>query len=209
MTRFIVATNNLGKIDELYAIFGNLRVELLRPVDIGLNLEVQETGQTYADNAKLKAQAVAEASGFISIGDDSGLEVEALGGAPGLYSARYAGKGASDAARRAKLLEALRSFPAPRSARFRCALAVAVPAAPGRQPGQLRVFEGSCEGEIIFEERGHNGFGYDPIFYLSGYQRTMAELPAETKNQISHRAHAAQAAWPYLESLLENEEKEI
>jgi XTP/dITP diphosphohydrolase len=202
MTRFIVATNNRGKIAELYAILGNLRVELIRPVDMGLKIDVEESGESYADNAKLKAQAVMKASGLISLGDDSGLEVEALGGAPGLYSARYAGIGASDAARRAKLLEALRPFPAPRTARFRCALAVAVPATPGRPQGELRVFEGSCEGEIIFEERGHNGFGYDPIFYLASYQRTMAELPTETKNRISHRARAAQAAWPYLQSLL-------
>ncbi len=202
MTRFIVATNNRGKITELYSILGNLQVELIRPVDIGLKLDVEESGQSYADNAKLKAQAVMRASGLISLADDSGLEVAVLGGAPGVYSARYAGVGASDAARRAKLLEALRPFPAPRQARFRCALAVAVPAAPNRPQGELRVFEGTCEGEIIFEERGHNGFGYDPIFYLASYQRTMAELPAETKNQISHRARAAQAAWPYLQSLL-------
>jgi XTP/dITP diphosphohydrolase len=129
--------------------------------------------------------------------------VEALDGAPGLYSARYAGESASDATRRAKLLEALRSFPAPRLARFRCALAVAVPASGSHPPVELRVFEGSCEGEIIFEERGQNGFGYDPVFYLSAYQRTMAELSEETKNQISHRARAAQAAWPYLKSLLD------
>lgn len=127
-----------------------------------------------------------------------------MDGAPGLYSARYAGVGASDAARRAKLLEALQPFPAPRLARFRCALAVAVPASANRPQGDLQVFEGCCEGEIIFEERGQNGFGYDPIFYLSAYHRTMAELPEETKNQMSHRARAAQAAWPYLESLLRN-----
>jgi XTP/dITP diphosphohydrolase len=202
MIRFIVATNNIGKIEELYAILGSLQAELVRPFDVGLNLEVAETGQTYADNAKLKAQAVANASGMITLGDDSGLEVDALDGAPGLYSARYAGVGASDAARRAKLLEALRPFPAPRPARFRCALAVAVPASAGRTRGELRVFEGGCEGEIISEERGQNGFGYDPIFYVPTYRQTMAELPAAIKNQISHRARAAQAAWPYLESLL-------
>ena len=202
MTRFIVATNNAGKIEELYAILGSLRVELVRPIDIGLTLDVDETGQTYVDNAKLKAQTAARTSGLIAMGDDSGLEVEALGGAPGLYSARYAGVGASDAARRAKLLAALRPFPAPRPARFRCALAVAVPASADRPEGELRVFEGNCEGEIIFEERGQNGFGYDPIFFLPAYQRTMAELPSEMKNQLSHRARAAQAAWPYLKSLL-------
>lgn len=204
MKRFIVATNNAGKIEELYSILGSLPVKLVRPIDMGLDLDVAETGQTYADNAKLKAIAVAKASGLVALGDDSGLEVEALGGAPGLYSARYAGVGASDAARRAKLLEALRPFPAPRPARFRCALAVAVPASAGRPQGDLRVFEGSCEGEIIFEERGQNGFGYDPIFLIPAYHHTMAELPADTKNQISHRARAVQAAWPYLEGLLGN-----
>jgi XTP/dITP diphosphohydrolase len=204
MRRFIVATNNSGKIDELYAILGNLPVELVRPIDVGLILEVAETGKTYADNAKLKAQAVANASGLITLGDDSGLEVEVLGGAPGLYSARYAGVGVSDAVRRAKLLEALRPFPAPRLARFRCALAVAVPPSASWPQGELRVFEGGCEGEIIFEERGQNGFGYDPIFYIPAYQHTMAELPADIKNRTSHRAHAVQAAWPYLESLLGN-----
>lgn len=200
--RLVVASNNKGKVRELYAILGNLDVELVRPVDLGLTLVVAETGQTYADNAKLKAQAAAQASGLIALGDDSGLEVEALGGAPGLYSARYAGVGASDAARRAKLLEALQPFPPPRRAQFRCALAVAVPASAHRPQGDLRVFDGCCAGEIIFEERGQNGFGYDPIFYLPAYQRTMAELPEETKNQISHRARAAQAAWPHLEGLL-------
>ncbi len=202
MHRLMVASNNAGKVRELYAILGNLDVELARPVDLGLRLDVAETGQTYADNARLKATATALASGLIALGDDSGLEVEALGGAPGLYSARYAGVGASDAARRAKLLEALQPFPPPRLAHFRCALAVAVPASAKCPQGDLRVFEGHCDGEIIFEERGQNGFGYDPIFYLSAFGRTMAELPEETKNQISHRARAAQAAWPYLESLL-------
>jgi XTP/dITP diphosphohydrolase len=195
MKRFIVATKNRGKIKELYAILSGLSIELLTPVDLGLEFEVAETGGTYAENAKLKALAAAQASGLTALGDDSGLEVEALKGAPGLYSARYAGDGASDGARRAKLMAAVRSFPAPRPARFCCALAVALPS------GGVQVFEGTCEGEIILEERGQNGFGYDPIFYLPAYQRTMAELPAEVKNRISHRARAALAAAPYLRQL--------
>lgn len=195
MKRFIVATNNKGKIKELYAILSGLNVELVTPADMGIKFDVAETGQTYGENARLKAVAAAEASRLTALGDDSGLEVDALDGAPGLFSARYAGVGASDAGRRAKLIEALQVAPAPRVARFRCALAVAVPA------GEVRVFEGVCEGEIILEERGNNGFGYDPIFYIPAYQRTMAELPAEVKNQISHRARATLAALPYLKRL--------
>lgn len=199
MKRFIVATNNSGKLVELYTILKDLSATLITPGQIGLKIDVAETGQTYAENAQLKAQAVAEASGLVAIGDDSGLEVAALNGAPGLLSARYAGEGASDAVRRAKLLEALQEAPGPQLACFRCALAIAVPG------GKTRIFEGACEGEIILEERGHNGFGYDPIFYLPTYGRTMAELPPELKNQISHRARAALAAKSYLESLAQEE----
>jgi len=195
MKRFIVATNNQGKLVELLAILHDLPVELVTLAGAGLKLDVAETGQTYAENATLKAEAAAEASGLVSLGDDSGLEVAALHGAPGLFSARYAGPGAGDAARRSKLLEVLRNVQAPRPARFCCVLAVAVPG------GETRAFEGTCEGEIIFEERGQHGFGYDPIFYVPAYQRTMAELPPELKNQISHRARATLAAKAYLERL--------
>lgn len=196
MEKLLVATNNRGKVRELSEIFVDLKDALLIPADLGLTLDVAETGQTYTENARLKAVAFAQASGLSAIGDDSGLEVEALSGAPGLYSARYAGSGASDADRRAKLRHALRRVAAPRPARFCCVLAVAQP------NGEVQVFEGACAGEIILEERGSNGFGYDPIFYLPEYQRTMAELPSEVKNRISHRARAALAALPYLMSLV-------
>ncbi len=199
MGKVLVATNNRGKVRELADIFESLKDSLLFPADLGLTLEVAETGQTYAENARLKAVAFVRASGLISIGDDSGLEVDALAGAPGLHSARYAGPGATDADRRAGLIGELRDLPAPRPARFRCVIAVA------RPDGEVRVFEGVCAGEIILEERGTNGFGYDPIFYLPEYRRTMAELSSEVKNQISHRARAAQAALPYLVSLLETQ----
>jgi XTP/dITP diphosphohydrolase len=199
MIRFIVATNNKGKLLELVTILTGLDAELITPGDVGLEFDVAETGQTYAENARLKAQAVAQAAGLVSLGDDSGLEVEALDGAPGLFSARYAGAGASDAVRRLKLMDALRAVPAPRRACFRCALAVAVPG------GEVQVFEGACEGEIILEERGQNGFGYDPIFYMREHKRTMAELPPELKNQISHRGRATLAARPYLERLAREE----
>ena len=196
MVKVLVATNNRGKVRELAEIFADLKDGLLLPADLGITLDVAETGQTYAENARLKAMAFARASGVISMGDDSGLEVDALAGAPGLYSARYAGRGASDADRRAKLVQELRQTPAPRPARFRCAIAVARPA------GEVASFEGTCEGEIILEERGSNGFGYDPVFYLPAYGCTMAELPPETKNRVSHRARAAQAALPYLKKIL-------
>lgn len=196
MGKVLVATNNRGKVRELAEIFIGLQDALLIPADLGLTLDVAETGGTYAENARLKAAAFARDSGLISIGDDSGLEVDALAGAPGLHSARYAGPGASDADRRAKLVRELRDVPAPRPARFCCVIAIARPS------GEVRVFEGMCAGEIILEERGSNGFGYDPIFYLPEYRRTMAELPPEVKNRISHRARAALAALPYLLSLL-------
>ena len=196
MVKVLVATNNRGKVRELAEIFADLKDGLLLPADLGITLDVAETGQTYAENARLKAMAFARASGVISMGDDSGLEVDALAGAPGLHSARYAGLGATDADRRAKLIRELRDIHAPRPARFRCVIAVALP------NGNVQLFEGTCEGEIILEERGSQGFGYDAIFYLPEYQRTMAELPPEVKNQISHRARAAQAALPYLTALL-------
>jgi len=196
MIKVLVATNNRGKVRELAEIFADLKDGLLLPADLGITLDVTEIGQTYAENARLKAVAFARASGLISMGDDSGLEVDALAGAPGLHSARYAGPGATDADRRAKLIRELRDIPAPRPARFRCVIAVALP------NGNVQLFEGTCEGEIILEERGSQGFGYDPIFYLPEYHCTMAELPPEAKNQISHRARAARAALPYLTALL-------
>ena len=196
MVKILIASHNRGKLGEFAAILPQLEADLATPADLGLTLEVVEEGTTYAGNARLKAVAFARASGLLALGDDSGLEVDALGGGPGLYSARYAGKGASDADRRAKLMQELRHTPEPRLARFRCAIAVVRPG------GEVAVFEGTCEGQIILEERGVNGFGYDPIFFLPGYGRTLAELPSELKNRISHRARAALAALPYLAGLL-------
>ncbi len=196
MVKILIASHNRGKLREFAAILPQLEADLATPADLGLTLDVVEEGATYAENARLKAVAFANAAGLLTLGDDSGLEVDALGGRPGLYSARYAGKGASDADRRAKLMQELRHTPEPRPARFRCAIAVAQPG------GEAAVFEGTCEGQIILEERGDNGFGYDPIFFLPEYGRTLAELPSELKNRISHRARAAQAALPYLTRLL-------
>lgn len=196
MKTILLASNNSGKLRELQALLGDLGVEILTPAMIGLALDVAETGDTYAANATLKAVAFGERSGLLTLADDSGIEVDALKGAPGVYAARYAGPGASDADRRAKMLGALQAVPAPRTARFRAVVVVRDP------EGRLNAFEGVCEGEIAFEERGTNGFGYDPIFFMPEHHATMAELPEEVKNRISHRGRAVAAARPYLESLV-------
>jgi XTP/dITP diphosphohydrolase len=191
----LIASGNRGKLVEFQEIFNGERFNLLLPADLGLRLQVEETGSTYAENAALKARAYALASGLVCLADDSGLEVDALEGAPGLYSARYAPQaGASDADRRAFLLSELakRAAPTPWLAHFHCTVAIGSPA------GDVLLAEGDCEGEIIAEERGSNGFGYDPIFFLAQYAKTMAEISSELKNKISHRALAAKAALPLL-----------
>ena len=192
----LIATTNPGKWREFAELLAGLPARLVSPADMHITEAVEETGQNYAANARLKAEALARRSGLVTLGDDSGLEVAALGGRPGLYSARYAGPGASDADRREKLLQELSQLPAPRPARFVCAAAVARPG------GAVREFEGECLGEIAFEARGAGGFGYDPIFFVPERGATMAELPREIKNSISHRARAVQAAWAYLEAVL-------
>jgi XTP/dITP diphosphohydrolase len=182
--KLLIATGNTGKLREFAELLAELPVELLMPKDLGISLDVAETGSTYQENAVLKALAFAEASGLTSLADDSGLEVDALGGAPGLYSARYSPKpGATDADRRAYMLENLEGKPQPWHARFQCVIAVAFP------DGEMLYGKGTCEGEIIPGERGSGGFGYDPIFQLPA-GLTMAELPAQQKNRLSHRALA-------------------
>jgi XTP/dITP diphosphohydrolase len=195
MKKILVASNNVGKLRELMAILGDLPFEVVTPARMGLTLNVEETGTTYGENARLKAEAFGAASGLLTLADDSGLEVDALGGAPGVHSARYAGEGASDADRRAKLLAALTGVPAPRTARFRAVIIVRM------VDGRLVDFEGVCPGEIAFQARGQGGFGYDPIFYLPEHQATMAELPEALKNQVSHRGRAVTLARGVLESL--------
>jgi XTP/dITP diphosphohydrolase len=195
----LIASSNPGKLREFEAILNVAPVRLLMPWHIGLDLEVVEDGQTYAENAAKKALAYARASQMTALADDSGLEVDALGGAPGLRSARYAGiEGASDADRRRLLLENLAPFPRPWTARFRCTVAVATP------EGELFYGEGICPGEISPEERGSGGFGYDPVFFIHEFSKTMAELPAEVKNRISHRGRAAAAVLPFLQQALES-----
>lgn len=196
MKKLLIATNNQGKVLELQELLTGTGVEFVTPAGINLQLEVEEDGSTYQENAGKKARAFAQASGLISLADDSGLEVEALGGAPGLYSARYSPKpGAKDADRRAFLLENLKDRPRPWKAHFHATIAVAVP------DGSMEFAEGNCYGEIIPEERGTGGFGYDPIFLLTDLGRTMSELSMDEKNRLSHRALAVIAAMPTLKQL--------
>ncbi len=196
MNRLLIATNNPGKMEEMHALLSGLPVELVTPAQVGLDLHVTEDGKTYAENAGKKAVAFARASDLISLADDSGLEVDALNGAPGLFSARYLSQpGASDADRRAYLLGNLVGKQRPWTARFRAAVAIAVPR------GSVQVVEGECPGEIISEERGTGGFGYDPIFFIPEIGCTMAELDMDQKNRISHRARAVMKARPILEVL--------
>jgi len=193
MKKLLLATNNAGKIKELRALLQGMKAEILTPNELGLELDVMESGDTYLENAAKKAIAFAKASGMLSLADDSGLEVAALDGAPGIYSARYSPKkGASDKDRREYLLEQLQSKPRPWMARFHCTVVLASPS------GETLSSDGECRGEIIPQERGIGGFGYDPIFLVNGTGRTMAELGMAEKNRLSHRARAIQSIWPFL-----------
>jgi XTP/dITP diphosphohydrolase len=186
----LLATNNPGKLREMRALLAQLPVRLADPATLGLALQVKETGGGYAENAQLKAQAYATASGWFTLADDTGLEVDALHGAPGLHSARLLQPGASDADRRARLLEMLAPFPHPWTARFRCAMALAGP------DGRVDWATGECGGQIVSSPRGEAGFGYDPLFEVEHTGRTMAELDLPEKNRISHRARALAALLP-------------
>jgi XTP/dITP diphosphohydrolase len=191
MKTLLIATNNQGKIKELHELLDTIGIELVTPAQIDLDLDVVEDGLTYAENAIKKAVAFAQASELISLADDSGLEVDILNGEPGLYSARYGsmnGHKLSDAGRRAFLLEKLQGKPRPWTARFHATIAIAVPG------GETHLAEGWCEGEIIPQERGTGGFGYDPIFLLPEVGKTMAELSMNEKNRLSHRARAVMNA---------------
>ena len=203
MKQLLIATNNRGKIKELQDLLKDTGLELVIPAQIGLDLDVIEDGATYAENAAKKAIAFAQASGLVSLADDSGLEVDALDGAPGLYSARYGSSAGqvvklSDAERRLLLIQNLQDKPHPWAARFHATIAVALP------NGATHLAEGFREGEIIAEERGTGGFGYDPIFLLPELGKTMAELPIEEKNHLSHRARAVMNAKPILHQLFDS-----
>ncbi len=193
--RILLATHNRGKRREWQALLRALPVDLLLPEEVGLAIEVEETGTTYAENALLKARTLCAASGLPTLADDSGLEVDALDGAPGLRSARCAP--GDDAVRYRTLLRALEGVPdEARTARFRCTAALVLP------DGREFLREGLCEGRITTTPHGEGGFGYDPVFLLPELGRTMAELSAEEKNRISHRARAAQQLIPLLRELI-------
>ena len=177
--RLVIATGNAGKIGEYRELLANAGVEL-----VAFDTEVDEVGETYSENARLKAEAALSKSGLPSLGDDSGLEVEALGGFPGLKSARL---GPTQKERTAELLRRLQGVPRPWKARFVCVIALAVA---GRD---TRFFEGECRGEVVPEWRGEAGFGYDPIFLVPGTGKTFGEMPPEEKRRYSHRAAAARA----------------
>lgn len=206
----LLASNNRGKLREIQALMQDApfydQVTLCLPADLGIKLDVDETGSTYTENASLKARAFFDAArqrvpSVIVLADDSGLEVDALNGEPGIHSARYLGKpGATDADRRGYLCDRLRASGAPRpwNAHFHCTLVLI------DVDGIEHDIDGDCPGEIIPDERGENGFGYDPIFLLPERGLTMAELPDGEKNRISHRGRAVKAALPLLEILVDD-----
>jgi XTP/dITP diphosphohydrolase len=197
MPRLLLATNNQGKVKEFRELLDGCGWELVTPRDIGLSLEVEESGSTFGENATLKAEAYSQASGLTALADDSGLEVDALEGRPGIHSARYAGVDRTDEERVTKLLEELQDVQDDeRTARFRAVIAIKMP---GRE---VELVEGTVEGRIGHSPRGENGFGYDPIFVLPERGLTTAELPSEEKNAVSHRGRAAKKANVILEEML-------
>lgn len=198
MHRLLLATNNKGKVAEIKALLDGAGLTLLTPAEIGLTLEIQEDGLTYAENASKKAVAFSQASGMVAMSDDSGLEVDALEGLPGLHSHRFSPKPeATDADRRKYLLEKLQGMRRPWTAHFQATVAVALPS------GEVKLATGQCDGEIIPEEFGTNGFGYDPIFFIPELGLTMAELEMDEKNRLSHRAEAVKNALPILKEIFE------
>lgn len=199
MTRLLIATHNPGKVREYRDILAGLEVDITYLDREGITLEPAETGKTFAENAILKARAFVRESGLLTLADDSGLEVDALHGEPGVYSARYGDTERGEDARRCELvLSALAGVPwEQRTARFRCVIALA------RADGRLETTEGVIEGLIAYEPKGSNGFGYDPIFYVPELGRHLAELPPAEKHALSHRGRAARAALPLIAQLLQ------
>ena len=181
--RFVLATHNPGKLREMGEILKDLGIEVVSPKDLGITVDVEETGTTFAENAMLKAKAVCQAAGLPAIADDSGLCVDALNGAPGVYSARYGGEGLDDRGRYMLLLSSLRGAPT-RAAHFACAVACAFP------NGDTLTAEGRCDGSIAYAPLGEGGFGYDPVFLLPGIGKTFGQLSQEEKSAVSHRGRA-------------------
>lgn len=185
MEMLVVATKNKGKILEIKKVLENMPFDVVAMSDIGIHIDVDEDGATFEENSLKKAKEICKASKTIVMADDSGIEVDFLDGAPGIYSARFGGPEATDNDRNEKLLNMLKDVPfEQRTARFVCAIAVCFP------DGRSFVVRDTCEGFIGFECKGSNGFGYDPLFYVLQYERTMAELEMDIKNKISHRAKA-------------------
>jgi XTP/dITP diphosphohydrolase len=186
MPKLLLATGNKAKVGEYRSLLQDIPFELVTLAEQGITTIVREVGDSLEENARLKATALAAESQLLALADDSGLEVDFLGGEPGRLSARYAGEGASDRDRVNYLLSRLKGVPWPkRSARFRCVIAIAT------ADGKVEFSFGQCRGFIAFEPKGEQGFGYDPVFYLPELDKTMAELPLEIKNQVSHRGQAA------------------
>ena len=197
MPQLLLATNNPGKVAEFRQLLAGCGWETVTPAELGLDVRIEETGQSYAENATIKAVEYARASGLVTLADDSGLEVDALGGRPGLLSARYAGADRTDQERVQALLQELAGVPDERrTARFRCVIAIA------DATGRVELVEGTVEGRIAQRPRGENGFGYDPIFLLPERGLTTAELPPDEKNAVSHRGAAARRARAVLERTL-------
>jgi XTP/dITP diphosphohydrolase len=184
--KFVLATHNPGKLKEMSAILAELGIQVVGPDALGIDVEVEETGTTFAENAMLKAQAICAAAGLPAIADDSGLCVDALNGGPGVYSARYGGEGLDDRGRTKLLLENMRGQTT-RAAHFACAICCVFP------NGDTLTAEGRCEGAIAFAPMGEGGFGYDPVFLVPEKAKTFSQLTAEEKNAISHRGKALRA----------------
>jgi XTP/dITP diphosphohydrolase len=198
MPKLLLATTNRGKLREYRQLLKGLPFTLVTPGDEGIDITVDEKKKTFEENARLKAVTYSRLSGLVTLADDSGLEVDALDGAPGIISARFAGEEASDKDRIEHLLGRLRDVPwEKRTAHFRCVIAIAIP------EGKVELCDGECQGLIALEPEGENGFGYDPVFYLPEFGKTMAELSLDIKNQISHRGKAARKAYIILERLAE------
>ena len=193
LERLLLATSNAGKIREYYALLSSTHWEMTSLSQLGIDVPVSETGKTFEENAIIKSLAYARISNRIAIADDSGLEVDALNGEPGICSARYAGENASDSERNEYLLAKLADVPwEQRNARFQCVIAVAL------TDGRIKICTGTCSGMIAFQPCGTNGFGYDPVFFLPELGKTMAELTFEEKNAISHRGQAASKVYRVL-----------
>ncbi len=187
--KLLLATTNKGKVREYKNLLKDIPFRLVSLADEGITTSVDETGKTFKENAGLKARTIAAESRLLTLADDSGIEVDALDGEPGVLSARYAGDNATDAERTEYLLSRMKDVPeGKRTARFRCVIAVAEP------DGETMYFDGVCEGIVPFEPAGELGFGYDPVLFIPEFGKTIAELGPEVKNRISHRAKAAEKA---------------